>query len=80
MGLAKRALGLKQSDPLRKDIESFLKNFYGKNESKKAIYKGKSKNIKSKEVEIISVQGDKTKIRDSEGNEALVASSQLIGT
>lgn len=75
MSLVKRALELPESSPVRKQIIEFLGG--GKERYQKAIYKGKSKKITSKEVMIISLGEDKSKIRDLSGNESTVSNSQL---
>jgi len=73
MGLAKKALELPEGK-LKKDVIRFLE---GSNNLKKAVYNGNSKKITFKEVFIIKKGKEKTKIRDSEGNELTVMNSQL---
>ena len=75
MSLAKRALELPESNGLRKQIVEFLGG--GTEKLGKAIYLGKSKKITSKEVYVISQSKDKSKIRDLNGNETTVTTSQL---
>ena len=75
MSLVKRALELPESSPVRKQIVEFLSG--GKEKYQKAIYTGKSKKITSKEVMIISLGEEKSKIRDLIGNETTVSNSQL---
>lgn len=73
MSLAKRAMELPNSSPLRKEILDFLAG----EKTSKAIYIGKSKKILSKEVIVIKKMETKSRVRDMEGNEALVLNSQL---
>jgi hypothetical protein len=77
MSIAKRALELRKNSQLRNRIEAFLSGkedqiFHGK-----YIYNGKSKIIKTKEVEIIKDLNDKCRIKDLQGNTSTVSKSKL---
>jgi hypothetical protein len=77
MSLAKRALELPESNPLRKEILRFLGGNKIDTNLKKATYLGRSKKITSKEVYIVKEGKEKTKIRDLNGNESTVQNTQL---
>lgn len=73
MSLAKRAMDLPLSSPLRKEILEFLS--IGKIE--KALYTGKSKKILSVEVQVLKKNEIRSLIRDAMGNESTVSNTQL---
>lgn len=73
--MIKRALELPERSPVRKQIIEFLSGETDK--LQKATYKGKSKKITSKEVIILILGEEKSKVRDLNGNETTVSNSQL---
>lgn len=73
--MIKRALSLPESNPIRKQIIEFLGG--GRDKYQKATYTGKSKKITSKEVMIIVLGEEKSKIRDLSGNESTVSNSHI---
>lgn len=80
MSLAKRALELPKNDALRKRIEVFLSGTETDSYEGVFMYSGRSQKIKKGKVTIIEDKGDKAKVQDVHGSQAIVAKSTLQST